>query len=113
LVIAVFFAAVIISALTFRWSLRSRIRYLRLRQRSGDVPPFAKREVIEEAYRRPWTFPIRVGALWRAQTAWDRVTHADPVLAAARRESERHQKLALVVYVACLAAIFVAAEIGR
>ena len=108
-----FFAAVIISALTFLWSLRSRIRYLRLRQRSGDVPPFAKRAVVEEAYRRPWTFPIRVGTLWRAQTAWDRVTHGDPVLAAAKRESERRQKLALVIYVACLAAIFVAAEIGR
>jgi len=112
LVIAVFVAAVIASGLTFVWSLRSRIRYLRLRQASGDTPPLAKREVVEEAHRRPWMFPLTIGPLWRAQTAWDRAIHTDPVLAAARTESERRQRIALVVYIACLAAIFVAGMIG-
>jgi len=109
----VFFTSVTVGAVTWWWSLRARIRYLRVRQRSGDVPPFARREIAEEFNRRPWMLPIKVGALWRAQTAWDRVSHADPVLAAAHVQSERRQKIALVVYLACLAAIFVAAEIGR
>jgi hypothetical protein len=57
-------------------------------------------------------FPITVGPLWRAQTAWDRATDADPVLAAAKTQSERRQRIALVVYIACLAAIFVAGMTG-
>ena len=86
---------------------------MRLRQSTGDAPPFARREVVDEGHRRPWRFPITVGELWRAQTAWDQAPHADPVLAAAKSQSERRQKIAIVVYIACLGTIFVAGMIGR
>ena len=108
LVIAVltFIAVVALAAAVFVWVARAQGRYMNLRAEGlSEIPPLADSSIRDDLLRRPWLWPVRVGSLWRAQTAYDNTVHLEPDLEMARLNFERRQRVALVVYVLGIAAI--------
>jgi hypothetical protein len=102
--ILTFVTVVVVSFAVYEWVGRARVRYLVMRhERTGDIPPLGDPSVAQEFYSKPWRWPFRAGAVWRAQTKWDHVRHSDPDLDAAQRLLERRQRIAVVVYLVGLA----------